>query len=201
MTKSVDDVIAESKKVPEATLANIRKKLAATRDLALSISDKKQSLKDDNAKLFKIKHEELPSMFTSAGIDHLGLVPDNNLPGFDFDLKPYYRANIAAEWSAEKRAKAFKLLEKAGGGDLIKTTFIVYVPRDEKKKATMVRKSLMKLKVSFIEELAVPWQTLSAFIKEQMTGRRKVVFPTETLEAWGATVGMVVEGKEKKPDV
>jgi hypothetical protein len=175
-------------------LEKIRQKLREARDAERRMSDMSESLKEQTKLLQGLRHETLPDLFIDAGIDNLGIPAEGNLPGYDFELKPFYRANIAADWPQERRKQAFDFLEQRGDGDLIKTTIVVLIPRDQRAKAKKVESALKKLKVNYEIDLSVPWGTLTAWIKEQIE-KHDATLPLETL---GAQVGTVVKMTQRK---
>lgn len=178
----------------EDVLSNIRERLREARDLQREKADLEGRLKEVNIKSFKLEHETLVDMFSEAGIDKLGLPAEGNLPAYDTDLKPYYKAAILTDWEPERKAAAFKYLDDIGSGDLIKSVYIVALPRGNRGIALKVEKALSKLKVNFTSELSVPWNTLTAWVKESIEKRQT----TPNLDVLGATVGKVVNLKERK---
>ena len=178
----------------EDVLEKIRQKLREARDTERRMSDMSESLKEQTKLLQGLRHETLPDMFIQAGIDNLGIPAEGNLPGYDFELKPFYRANIAADWPEDRRREAFDFLEKSGNGDLIKTTIVILIPRDERAKAKKVQSALKKLKVNYEVDLSVPWGTLTAYVKEQIE-KHDAVLPLDKL---GAQVGTVVKMTQRK---
>lgn len=180
--------------VSDKTLETIREQLRAARDIEQRLGDLASVVSEENKNLHHLKFEVLPDLFAGAGIDNLGLPPEGNNPAYDAKLRPYYRANIAASWPEEKRAEAFAALEKLGGADIIKTTITVYLGREQRKLAQTVAAALKKLKVEFEVESDVPHSSLTAFVREQIEKRKRVL----PLDKIGATVGMIVDMKERK---
>ena len=187
---------AKQAEVSEDQLKVLRSKARELRDIDREIEDVQTKLSDLNSKKQKMQFEELPELLNKAGVDHVGLPAEGNLPAYDAKLKPYYRANIAADWEPERRQKAFDYLIKSGNEDLIKTTITIRLGRgDHKLLATIKRllKPVMK-KLDFAVDMAVQWNTLTSFLKNQIEVEKEVV-PLETL---GASVGEIVELKPRK---
>jgi hypothetical protein len=180
----------------ENTLNLIRERMRETRDREARIRDLKAVLSDENAALNAMKQTTLPELFAQAGIDNLGLPAEGNNAAYDFKLRKYTHASISADWDEDRKKEAFKVLEskEVGGKDIIKTEIYVYLAPEQRGLARKVTAALKKLKVEFETELSVPWNTLTAFIKEA-TEKRGLILPLETL---GATQGMIVEWKERK---
>ena len=130
-------------------------------------------------------------------IDHLGLQPEGNLPGYTAELRPYYHANISGDWEPEKKEAAFDCLAKHHAEDLVKTKITVLLGRGDRKAAKKVESALKKLKVSFSRELSVPWNTLTAWLREQV---EDVELETPPLDVIGATVGEKVSLKQVKQE-
>lgn len=176
------------------TLETIREQLRIARDAELRISDLASVMREENENLNRLRFSTLPELFAAAGVDQLGLPSEGNSPAYDCKLRPFYKANIAASWSEERREAAFKELERRGAGDLIKTTFTVYLSRTDRAKAKQVSAALKKLKVDWDVSLSVHSSTLTAYVREQIEERQETL-PLETL---GASVGLIVEMKERK---
>lgn len=173
-------------------------------------ADIKKRLEEIESRRQVLTMRELPEYMTRVGSDNIGL-PEFNA---DVVMEDYYHANIAADWEPERRQKAFDWLEKNGHGDLIKTEFSIMFPRfmlpvarwlqEHVKtlrpvlKMTVLsgKKKVMKEQEFEIPEadvnLTVPWNTLTAFVKEQVTKGAKL--PLDTL---GATVGKIVKIKPR----
>lgn len=145
---------------------------------------------------------ELPEYMDKISQDRVGL-PEHDV---DLVMEPYYHANIQADWPEEQREKAFNYLETRGDGDLIKTKLEMYFGRSELWKVRWIVATLRllagQLRLAGQEtpdipepfiSMAVPWNTLTAFVKEQVKAGK----PLE-LDTIGATVGRVVKIKPRK---
>lgn len=145
---------------------------------------------------------ELPEYMTRIGQDRIGL-PDADV---DLVMEPYYHANIQADWPVDQREKAFSYLEHRGDGDLIKTKVEMFFGRSEIWKVRWIIASLRLLAEKLREagsetpeipdpivSMQIPWNTLTAFVKEQI--RLGAALELDTI---GATVGRVVKIKPRK---
>lgn len=179
---------------PPDRLEAIRDRMRAARDLRLKIAGDIEKTKQDMAALYAIEHGELPELFSQVQQNYLQLGAEGNLPAYDGRLKPYYKAVIAADWPEERRERGFAEVERLGGEDLIKNQIIIETGRGEEKIAAKVVAGLEKAGVAFKRKRDVPWNTLTAFVKEQV--EEKKVVPN--LELLGAVVGRVVELKPEK---
>lgn len=180
----------------EDSLERVRKVLRDARDKDREIADLEGRLKTVRAEVLELKQKTLPDIYDEVGIDNLGLPAEGNLPAYDCKLEPYYHANISAEWEEDRRQAAFTYLDEYGDGtgEMIKSTYTVLLPRGNRKKALAVEKALQKLKVEVVSKLEVPWNTLTAWVKEQVEKHNT----TPDLNVLGATVGRVVKLKERK---
>lgn len=191
----LDKTIAANVPAPqEDRLEALRSAVRVMRDLDLEIKELEERVSDRKGKLLKMKHETLVEQFEQLGINILGIEPDGNMPGFDAELKPYYKANISAEWPPERQAAAYQWLEKSGFGDMIKTQIVVELGRGERKLAKRVEKGLAKIGVPFSTKLGVPWNTLTSWLKERIEKHKE----TPPLDLLGAQAGKVVNLKIQK---
>lgn len=192
--QAAPDYITDTE-VSEDTLEAIRGHMRAARDHEARIRDLESVLSEEKKALNDMKMITLPELFTKAGIDNLGLPLEGNNPPYDFKLRSYTHASIGADWDDERRAEAFKVLEANGGKDLVKTEFVIFVPREARGLVKKIQAALKPFKGIEVEKNeSVAWNTLTAFIKEA-TEKRGLILPLEKL---GATQGMIVDMKERK---
>lgn len=182
----------------DATLDEVRAVLRVARDLEMEVSSLEEKLEEKQKELRALREQRLVELFTKAGVRLMELEPEGNLPAYKATLKPFYKANIAADWPDDKRAAAFNWLIKNEHGDLIKWTFVVELPRDSQEEAERLRHELESLGLDYTEKMAVPHSTLTAWLKEQVEKK----LPLPELELIGAQRGQVVDVKpvkEKQP--
>jgi hypothetical protein len=177
-------------------LAAIRAKVARVRDLQLELEALAERQAEIGAEINRLTREELPEAFEEAALTSLTLAAEGNLPVYVAAKKPFYRANVAADWEEERREHAFNLLAKRGAEDLVKTTLTVELGRGERSRAKHVRAALVKLGVPVRESLTVPWNTLTAWLRERVQSGEH--FSAGELESLGAQVGTVVECQPAK---
>lgn len=175
-------------------LDKIREGVKAIRDLQLAIVDKKNEVTELNQSLTTLSRNTIPDLFAASGITNIGIDPEGNMPGYEAESLPYYKAGIAASWPPEKKEVAFDYLIANGGGNLIQTTITVDLPVKSIKLRKQVEAALRKLKVDFMVEPSVHWASLTSFVREKIE-REKVMPPLDVL---GADVGRVVKLKVKK---
>ena len=176
-------------------------KLEALRDMARQLRDKEREITDlderlkaTTAEAAEIRTKKLVDLMAEVGVDRVGLPAEGNYPACDAELKPYYHADIRADWEPERRQAAFAWLDSAGHGDLIKTAITVLLPRDDRAMALSIQHYLEQCGVNHTVQLDVPWNTLTAFVREQIEKYHR----TPPLETLGATVGQVVKLKVRK---
>lgn len=185
----------ESDEVSEDVLEAIRGHMRSARDHEARIRDLESVLSEEKKALNDMRQVTLPELFTKAGIDNLGLPAEGNNPPYDFKLRSFTHASIGADWDDDRREEAFKVLTANGGASLIKTEFVIYVPRELRAMVKKIQAALKPFKGIDVEKNeSVAWNTLTAFIKEA-TDKRGLILPLEKL---GATTGMIVDMKERK---
>jgi|SRR6516164_3724514 hypothetical protein len=173
------------------TMEEVRCQLAQLRDLKLEISQKEDELKQLRGDAYAMEHSSLVDTFNELGITTLSIDADGNLPAVTAKLKPYFKANIEAAWDADRRKAAFDYLHGIGAGDLIKTIFTVALPRNSAAATKKVRAALDKLGIDYGEEQNVPWNTLTAWLKESYEQGDE-----PELDVIGGTAGQIVTLKE-----
>jgi hypothetical protein len=182
---------------PPDRLEQVRAELAAQRDDLKELADLEIRRQDVKARLEKRRFDILPALLMAAGTDQVGLPAAGNLPAYDARLKPYYRANIAAEWPEEKREAAFDLLEAKHGGDIIKCQVIVEFNREQLDAAYRLASHLEHdWGYRPAVRRTVQWNTITAWFREQVESHRG--FTGAEMDALGATHGHQVELKERK---
>lgn len=176
-------------------LDTVKAKVRETRDLLVASTKLSDTVKDMNSSINKLVHEELPTLYAAAGIDRLGLEAEGDLPAFDTRMQSFYRASIPKN----KETEAFAWLEKNKHGDMIKNVFSIPLGMGDNAKAKKLEAFLKKEGFDYERRKAVPWNTLTAFIKEQVEDRK--VKPSDLpLDLLGGYVGSVVNIKPRKKE-
>lgn len=145
----------------------------------------------------RLEHRELPEASDLAQTDRIG-VPSANA---DIVIESWAKASIPEA----SREEAHGWLETNGYGDLIKSTLTLTMGRGDmeamREVESMVREYLrgrnepLQSAWDLSMKRAVLWQTLTAFVKEQV---RDPEAPPLPLELLGATVGRVARIKKRK---
>lgn len=205
MDKAMLDVMEADASPRTDKLDKVRDAVRRARDLQAEIKDMEELLKERKKRLLQVTQRDLVDVFDEANVTDIGIPKEGNQPGFRAVLRPFYHANIAADWPDDRRGAAFAWLDENGHGDIIKDTIIVEFPRGSRARQKLLVDWLEKNKMSYSQTLAVPWNTLTSLIKTltekmrlaQADGEEVTPLPLETL---GATVGRVVEVKPVKED-
>lgn len=171
-------------------LDKVRDGIRQLRDYEAESQTLQERLSDLSGKINEFKNKTLVDLFDEAQISSLGIEGDGNMPPYEIEIKPYYKANIPAE----NEAKAFAWLEKNKHGDMIKGTYTVSFGRGEEKQRKKFEALLKKGGYEYSYKFGVPWNTLTAFVKEQI----EVYNRTPPLKLLGATVGRVASLVKKK---
>jgi hypothetical protein len=168
MTDLPEHIKAAAASSPEKSdrLAAARALAATARDLEREISDLEERTAEAKSRLNVVIKETLPDLMDQAGITKLELKPEGNEPGYGFSLGPYYSAGIAAKWPFEKKREAFKYLEEAGAGDLIKTFITSSFSREKRDEAMEFAAELRRRGIEAEVESTVHASTLKAWLKE-----------------------------------
>lgn len=190
-------MLSEDRPAPDKDkLEQLRRAVRRMRDTERRIEDQTEVLKATKQLKLDMEQQELPTLFMEAGVDHVGLPAEGNLPAYDARLRPYYHASISADWDPEKQQRAFAVLTRLELEDLIKNIIEVTTGRGQNALAKKVIAALRKLKVEFTVRRGVPWNSLTAAVKERY--KRGEPMSDADLEALGATVGTVVKLEQRK---
>lgn len=197
------------RKTDPADLEEIRREVDRWRDLSLEKSDLEERLRATNIAVSELEFTTLPTLMDELKISRMDVEAKGNQPAVTLEAKPYYHANIAADWPEEKRRAAFKALEDLDHGDLIRTEIVISIPREEREKAKQIVAVLEKKALNPVVRESVHFSTLTAFVREQTEAEiedRKANRPPPEkprlppLDVIGARIGRIVKPKivEKK---
>ena len=172
------------------SLAAIRNKVAEARDILEQLAQKEEELKALRSRYTELTRVTLPEMFSASGTTIVGLEAKGNHLAVEAKRKPYYRANIAADWPAERRAAAFDYLVKQKAGDLIRNIFTIPFGKNTIKQQKAVAAFLRKSKLDFDAKRSVPHGTLTAWLRAEVEAGR-----LPKLDLIGGDIGEIVELK------
>lgn len=188
----LDEMKTDGRPAPPDALSAVGEKLRELLSVENNVADLEERLKKAKEASRNIREKELVDLMDAAGLNKSGLPPEGNLPGFDVEIVDYYHANIAVEWPPEKRAKAFGWLRKWHPG-MLRSTFTVSLGKGTEKQLKTLESFCKKSKIPHSVEFGVPWNTLTAFVREQCEARKR-----PPLELLGATVGRVAKIRKQK---
>lgn len=146
----------------------------------IEISRMEEELKARKVALYELKMKRLPDLMTELKQDKIGL-PGVGEFGADIESKPYYHANISNEWEPERVEAAFDYLDEIGAGDLIKNVVVMQFSRGEHERAKVFVRAVGAFMTAMADmglelpgdlpepvvRMSVPWNTLTAFVREQ----------------------------------
>ncbi len=173
-----------------------------------------------SASLSEAKKKTIPEFMEKIGVPSITIDPEVvgnvSYPAFTAERKPFYSANIAADWPPELRDAAFDYIEKQGYGELIKTFLTFAFPRDLQAAVVPFLKACKSMKLTFTvkegkknKRVTVPVPvpeiertihagTLTKWLREQVENEGTVPDLTK-IGGFVGTVADVKEVKEKKP--
>lgn len=192
------EAAAQSPADPDRLTA-LKDKAAEARDLAQTINDLEERLKQHKAELNTLYQTVLPELMDAAGVDRIGIPQDGNAPAMDFRLRPFYSATIAASWPEEKRAAAFATLAKYNAEDLIKTEVKTTFGKGTKEEAEAFYKasqSAAGVQKATIAQ-SVHAATLTSWLREQVETHHTFL-PPDDLASIGGAIGRIVKPEERK---
>jgi hypothetical protein len=142
----------------------IRQRAVELRDAYLKKTDLENQVKIVDQNIKKIERDDLPEMFTQAGISSVTVEAAGNHPAFIAERGTVYTAKIPDD----KRASAFDWLENNGHGDLIKSVINIFFGMQEHEERLRVMKLLSDAKVQYYTNESVHHMTLKAFVKTEI---------------------------------
>lgn len=183
---------AAQREPPKDKITKVKETIAKLRDYEFENQSLQERIAANSEKIKEIKEDTLVSMFDEVGITNMGIEADGNLPPYDIEIKPYYHANVPEA----NQEKAFAWLEKNKHGDMIKGTYTVSFGRGEEKQRKSFQSYLEKSGFDYSYKFGVPWNTLTAFVREQIETYKR----EPPLKLLGATVGRVAALKKQKAE-
>ena len=135
-------------------------------DLATQLVEAEKEI-DNLEELIKAKKEafrvlaerRIPEVMSAVGLKEFKLED-----GTKITVKPYYMAKI----DDENREACHAWLDQHGFADIIKHQIGVSLGKGESELANSVIQALEQIGVSYTDKEAVHWQTLVAFVREQI---------------------------------
>lgn len=201
MAKAKDSVLAlmeeDALKPPPADKVEaVRLKMARVREIELERADLAEKSAKLGTELFEIKTKELVELFDSAKIEKLGIPADGNMPAYEMIVAWHYKANLK---ESDDYPKAIAWIKKTDP-DLLKTTYEVHFGMNEDKKRKAFDAFLKKNKIEHTEEFGVPWNTLTAWLKERLRAPKPKPTPLKLLGATVERVADVVKQRKSRTE-
>jgi len=133
------------------------------------IEDIEQLLKDKKKELDRLQYEALPQAMSELGLEKVVLED-----GSAISVATEYYAAI----SKKNADVAYSWLRDNGFGDLIKSEIKMNFGRGEEDTADHVKELMSEENIPFSEKDSVHWQTLRAFVKEQIEAGEPIPMDT-----------------------
>jgi len=144
----------------DSEFANISNKAAAMQKLQEDVQTLEQALKETKEKLRVFEEQELPEAMQAANLQEIKLTN-----GAKITISQFYKGSI----SEKHREKAHEWLLNNNHGGIIKHEVSLKFGKDEGEKANDAVQSLKQKGLDPDVKESVHWQTLNAFVREQMT--------------------------------
>src|SRR4249919_375053 len=168
------DIIADEPDQP-VDVSAIRKKAIELRDIYLVKADLESQLKGLSNRIMEVERNELPSMFTQAGVSSITVEADGNHPAFVAERTTVYTAKIPDE----KRMDALQWFEQQGHGDLVKSQINITFGMQEHEARLRAMKILADNHIEYYTNESVHHSTLKAFVKRELQAGR--IIPMDLL--------------------
>lgn len=222
MEQLAEDAADLSSAPSDSQMSLLRERGTELVEITADIAALESQLSAAKSRKTELAHKTLPDIMMEMGSDSLGLAD----AGVDIVLADYAHANISKDWNDERRERAFSHLEYLGAGDLVKSIMTIPAGKGDMESmralVSLVRvimeggtvdlveavsdwvendelaEHLQPVSASVSLELAVPWNSLTAFVKEQAAKELGPDDPVLDVEAIGATIGKVVKIKKRK---
>lgn len=160
MPDIIDDVFADDAELPVDKLQKLVILCNRLAEMQAHASEQEEIAKQAKANARMVAEQMIPTLMEEIGVEKLTL-PD----GRDVSVSTAYRATA-------NRPDQFKWLEDHGHGSIIKKKVEVTLDNDVPER--VVEDLLSKITEEGYDEVkvakAVPWNTLSAFVKEDIEG-------------------------------
>jgi hypothetical protein len=185
---------------PKDKLDRLRQGVAELRKLEKQREKLEEDLAVNGTMINEMKTKTLVDLFDQAKVDNIGISGEGNEPPYETVVGWYYKANIGtpADPKVENYNKSIQYIQKQDP-DLLKTTFEVQFGLKDTKRRQEFEKLLTSKKFSYSSSFGVPWNTLTAWLKNQIEVKKK----SPRLDLLGATVErrvQVVRQKETKAE-
>jgi len=190
MAKAGEDVLAlmrasATKPASADKLDKLRIKIAELREIEVERVSLAERSAELGKRVFEIQTKELVDLFDAAKVDNVGIPEEGNLPAYNMEVGWNYKANIGtpADPKVDDFNKAIAYIKKHEP-DMVKTTYVIEFGLGEEDKRKKFEDLLKKQKYEYSSSFGVPWNTLTAWVREQIEVHKK----SPPLKLLGATV-------------
>lgn len=161
MTLSAADLIADATSAPSRDALTEVAQLAARQiEIEDAIAATEEQLQALNAELARVRDHELPLALSEHGLSEIAMADGSRVK-----VQEIVRASIPKD----ARDAAYAWLVEAGHGDLIKHEVSASFGRDEGDQAEAAIEALRTLGCGVEDKRSVRANTLSAFVREQLS--------------------------------
>jgi hypothetical protein len=151
-----EDAVAD---VDDRTVSRIVKLARAQLTLEDELAQQKRKMEEVEEHLAELKFIRLPLAMKEAGVSELKLSDGSQVT---------IVSDIKTSIPAKHRDAAFDWLRKNGHGSIIKNDVVVSFGRGEEEEAAMFIETVAADEHTYKHKEDVHWQTLKAFVKEQL---------------------------------
>ena len=175
VAQAIADAAGGAAKVSGETVSSISQLAVKQLQLQNRIKERDALNKTDNEELKKISEYELPNAMAEAGMKTFEL-----LDGSKISIKRVFTAGV----KVEQRPEAFAWMRERGHDSLIKTEVQVPLGKGAHEIAQQIIERLREEFPDYAAALdeSVHWQTLRAFVKEQVEAEEAAVNQGETVD-------------------
>lgn len=192
MTKADGDVLSlmkasAAKPAPQDKLDKLRAKIREVREIEMQRKDLVERNAALGTRLYEIQTKELVDLFDAAKVDNVGIPEEGNLPAYNMEIGTIVKANIGTfdDPKVDDFGKSIEYIKKLEPA-MIKTTYVVGFGLGEDKRRKEFEKLLKTNKYDYSSSFGVPWNTLTAWVKEALEDKK--LKSTLNLKLLGATV-------------
>lgn len=179
---------ADAQRPPPADkLDKLRTAIAKLRDIDFEREKLSNRSSELGKEIFELKSNTIVALFDEAKVEKITIPAEGNLPAYEMRVGWFYKANLS-NVAPEDLPKSIAYIKKVEP-DLLKTTYEVHFGLNDDKRRKVFEKILKKGRYDYSENFGVPWNTLTAWLREQIEVKKK----SPPLKLLGATVDRMAE--------
>jgi hypothetical protein len=187
----------DAQTVSSDKLDKVRAEVRKLRDKQREKADLEERLRSVNIDLNDILWSKLPQIMDENMVPSITLAAEGNHEAVTVEIGDYYKAAIPQDTDEDPdaSARAYAMLNKKKGGDLVKKQYIVSFSMGTSKAQRAFEALMRKAKTPFETKQGVPWNSLTSWFREEY---KKKPWTTQEMETLGAKVGRVATVKKPK---